>query len=80
MDTYLGPPNQIPDVNKEAVLQIVFKAINDSIGPNGLIPTLLVYSAYPRITQSDTQLPSVTQRAAVIKKAIIEINKLRAKR
>lgn len=29
-------------------LQIVVKAVNDSSGPNGLIPTLLVFGALPR--------------------------------
>jgi hypothetical protein len=39
-----------------------------------------VYGAYPRMSQSDVQSPTVTQRAAAIKKAIVEISKLRAKR
>jgi len=30
-----------------------FKAINDSAGPNGLVYTLLVYGAYPRMVKSD---------------------------
>jgi hypothetical protein len=30
-----------------------FKAINDSIGPDSLVPTLLVYGAYLRMTKSD---------------------------
>ena len=28
---------------------MAFKAINDLAGPNSLIPTLLVFRAYPRI-------------------------------
>jgi len=40
-------------------LQMTFKAINDSIRLEGLVPTLLVYSAYPRITQNDPPLLSV---------------------
>jgi hypothetical protein len=44
---------EILDINKDIALQIAYKAINDSIGPDGLIPTLLVYSAYPRISESD---------------------------
>jgi len=40
-------------------LQITFKAINDSIGLEGLVPTLLVYGAYPRMTQNDLLSPSV---------------------
>jgi len=38
---------------------MTFKAINDFIGLEGLVLTLLVYSAYPRITQNNPLLPSV---------------------
>ena len=71
---------EVSSINKETALQIAFKAINDSIGPDGLIPTLLVYSTYLRISEFDILVPIVTQRAIVIKKVMAEINKLRAKR
>ena len=58
---------------------MAFKAINNSIGPNGLVPTLLVFGAYPRITNSDAPSLIVTQRAAAVKKAIEEIRKLYTK-
>jgi len=61
-------------------LQMAFKAINDSVGPNGLIPTLLVYGAYPRLTERDAPTATVTQRANAIKKAMAEIQKIRAQR
>jgi len=59
---------------------MAFKAINNSVGPNRLVPTLLVFGAYPRITNLDAPLPIVTQRAAAVKKAMEEIRKLRAER
>ena len=55
---------------------MAFKAINDSTGPDGLVPTLLVFRAYPRMVESDTPSPIVAQRATVIKKAMAEIQKL----
>ena len=58
---------------------MVVKAINNTAGPNGLVPTLLVYGAYPRISKLDPPAPSVTDRAAVIRKVMAEIVKLRAK-
>jgi len=58
---------------------MAFKAINDFIGPDGLVPTLLVFSAYPCITNLDAPSLTIMQRAAVVKKAIEEIHKLRAK-
>jgi len=39
--------SEIPGINKDIALQIAFKAINNFVGPDGLIPTLLVFRAYP---------------------------------
>jgi hypothetical protein len=55
------------------------KAVNNTASPNGLVPTLLVYRAYPRISKLDPPAPSVIDQAAVIRKAMAEIVKLRAK-
>ena len=55
------------------------KAVNNTASPNGLVPTLLVYGAYPRMSKLDPPAPSVTDRAAAIRKAMAEIVKLRAK-
>ena len=38
---------EIPDLDRHTGLQMAFKAINDSVGPRGLIPTLLIFRAYP---------------------------------
>ena len=64
-------------ISKDIALQMAVKAINDTAGPGGLIPTLLVFGAYPRMVETDTSL-SVSQRAVAIKKAMAEITKLRA--
>jgi hypothetical protein len=61
-------------------LQIAFKAINNIVRLNSLILTLLIYSAYPRITEHDPLLLLVTKRALAIKKAIAKVQKLKAKR
>jgi hypothetical protein len=42
------------------------KAVSDTAGPNGLVPTLLVYGAYPRIGKLDPLTPSITDQAATI--------------
>ena len=47
-------------INPEIALQIAVKAINDSAGPDGIILTLLVFGAYPRIIKDSALLPSVT--------------------
>ena len=58
---------------------MAFKVINNSTGPNGLIPTLLVFRVYLYITQSNIPNFIVIKRVVALKKAIEEIKKLRAK-
>ena len=77
--TYTIITTEIRDIDRDMALQMAFKAINDSTGPDGLVPTLLVYGTYPRLSEYDTLVPTVIQRAIAIKKAMAEIQKLQAK-
>jgi hypothetical protein len=52
------------------------KAVNDIIGPDGLVFTLLVYRAYLRMSNLNPSAPSITDRAVVIQKVMAEIVKL----
>ena len=52
------------------------KAVNDTTSLDGLVPTLLVYRAYPRISNLDPSTPSITEQVAAIRKAMAEIVKL----
>ena len=45
---------------------MAIKAVNNTISPNGLVPTLLVYRAYLKISNLDPLAPSIINRAAVI--------------
>jgi hypothetical protein len=56
------------------------KAINDSTGPDGIVLTLLVFGAYPRLTKDSPPLPSITERTEAIYKAIKEIRRIHAER
>jgi hypothetical protein len=58
---------------------MAIKAINNTTGPDRLIPILLVYRAYPQISNLDPPAPSIIDRAAIIQKAITKIVKLQAK-
>ena len=58
---------------------MAFKVINNFIGLNSLIPTLLVFGAYLYIIKSNTPNPIVVKWAAALKKAIEEVKKLKAK-
>ena len=57
-------------INKETAFQIAVKVVNNIAGPDGLIPTLLVFGAYPRMHSMDPPTPTIIQKAAAIKKAI----------
>ena len=58
---------------------MAIKAVNNTAGPNGLVPTLLVYGAYLRMSNLGPPTPSITEWAAAIRKVIAKIAKLRAK-
>ena len=58
---------------------MAFKAINNSIGLNSLIPTLLVFRVYLYIVKSNAPNPTVVKWAVALKKAIEEVKKLKAK-
>ena len=55
------------------------KAVNNTAGPDGLVPTLLVYGAYLRISNLGPPTLSITEQAAIIQKVIAKVVKLRAK-
>ena len=67
-------------ISKNAMLQMAFKAVNDTAGPDGLVPTLLVFGAYPRIVMDSPPSPSQQQRANAMAKAMSELCKLKARR
>ena len=39
--------SELKSISKELTLQMAVKAVNNFTNPNGLIPILLVFSAYP---------------------------------
>ena len=55
---------------------MAIKAVNNTTGPDGLVPTLLVYGAYPRMSNLDSPALSIMEQAAAIWKAMTEIVKL----
>ena len=90
VERYYGPLRRVYKIlsnellslstNKEVILQIVVKAVNDLAGLDGIVPTLLVFRVYPRITKDSPLSPSITKRAKAIHKAIKEVRRLYAKR
>ncbi|KAM4060801.1 cwf18 domain containing protein [Hirsutella rhossiliensis] len=55
-------------VSPDQVLQMAFKAVNDTAGPDGLVPTLLVFGALPRMTMDSPPTPSAMARAKALRK------------
>lgn len=71
---------ELPTLDKHQQLQMAVKALNDTAGPNGLVPTLLVFGAYPRRTNLDAPAPTVARRQVALRKASREIKKIRAEK
>jgi hypothetical protein len=64
-------------ITPEHVLQTAVKAVNNTAGSNGLIPILLVFGTFPRISHESPLLPSITARGEAMRKAMAEIHKLK---
>lgn len=69
-----------PESTDDECLQTALKCCNDTMGPNGLIPILLVFGAYPRTTSASPPSPDVSQRARAIEKAMRALREVSARR
>src|SRR5881628_2649395 len=57
--------------DRAANLQAAIKTVNDSIGPNGLIPTLLVFGTLPHLAlPTDSTTPNITQHTTTLHHAM----------
>lgn len=66
--------------SNDAILQMAVKAVNDTAGPDSLVPTLLVFSAFPRVNLHFPPSPSTLKRAEAIAKAMRALRKHSAER
>jgi hypothetical protein len=62
------------------VLQMAVKAVNDTAGHDGFVPTLLMFGTYPRLLSSSPPLSSLIVRANAVRKTMAEVRKLKARR
>jgi di/tripeptidase len=67
-------------INKEMILQMTVKAVNDSAGPDRIVLILLVFGLYPRITKIDPPSPTIAKRAEAIRAVTKEVRRLHTKR
>ncbi|XP_044714408.1 uncharacterized protein HRG_12035 [Hirsutella rhossiliensis] len=66
IDTYLGPPDVITHDAAESLLQMAFKSVNDTAGPDGLVPTLLVFEVTVELDNGPAKFRSTALRAEKI--------------
>jgi hypothetical protein len=72
--------NEFRDTSTKINLQITVKVVNDSVRPNRIILILLVFSAYPRITENSAPSLIITKRTETICKTTKEIRRFYAGR
>lgn len=73
--------SEAPDMDKEAALQSTVKEINDYVGPDRLVPTLLVHGALPGLgVPNEKPIPSMYHRASAVRRATQEMVKMFATR
>jgi hypothetical protein len=64
------------DISKKIILQMIVKAINDTIDLDELMFTLLIFNVYSRMHVMNSSTSSINQRTMTIKKAMIGIKKI----
>ena len=71
-----------PNVDKTLLLQMAIKAMNDTLGPEGLFPSSIVFEEVPTVyTASETPQPrdNLRERAKMGHAARTEIQRIMAK-
>ena len=66
--------------NQQTALRLTLKAMNDTMGENGLVPSLLVFGIIPRFPVISSQLPAQSERMEVLTMAQREMNTIIAQR
>ena len=62
-----------PKMDRNIVLCIAFKAMNDNMGHNGLVPSYLVFGCVPRFPSVDSKLPEHQSRMEALPRALQEM-------
>lgn len=61
--------HESPSVKPKLDLRIALKAMNDTMGPEGLVPTLLVFGCLPKLPTINTNLPGQRERMRALQQA-----------
>jgi hypothetical protein len=63
---YVKIEHEFPHVGPALLLRIAVKTINDAMGTDGLVPSLLVFGAVPRFPPMSIDLPKQRDRMAAL--------------
>ena len=77
---YRKTMKEYPGVPRHMGLQLAVKAMNDTMGENGLVPTKLVFGTIPRFPIINSDLPSQKERMDALQIAQKEMNSIIAER
>ena len=80
--TYRKMRTDHPNADKKLTLSMAVKAMNETLGPEGLVPSLLVFGEYPEINlpgEPHQTRPSTDERAALAQTARAEMERIMAK-
>jgi hypothetical protein len=69
-----------PAAPPEMILKCATKALNDTMGENGLVPSLLIFGIIPRFPILATDLPEQRERMRILAAAQVEYNTVVAER
>ena len=58
-----------PKMGKNIILKLPVKAMDDTLGPKGLVPSYLVFSCIPRFPSTESTLPTQQQRMDAMQSA-----------
>jgi hypothetical protein len=71
---------ELPNLLREERLQIAIKAVNNTASPDSIVPTLLVFRAFPRMSQWDAPAASIAARAEAVRNAMAAVRECHAAR
>ena len=78
--TYEIIRDEIQNANFELILQMIVKAVNDSVDSNDIVSILLVFETYSRMMNDLSSSSFIVQRIEIIRKEMKEIHRLHAER
>ena len=71
---------EFPQIDRIIALKLSTKAMNDTNGDNGLVPSLVVFGIIPQLPINSSEIPAQKERMVALSKAQMEMNAVIAER